>query len=92
MNYSRALAGTAKNKCLSMGMNSRHSQRRAQAFQMDEAVRKILLYRGKKRDAEVRCINLKKAISRFDTSKRQQHAVRLSEIVLDRPFIIGLLK
>lgn len=69
-------------------MSLRDSDRAGRAFEVDEAVRRILAAWGKERDSEIGRMNLRRAAERLNDEQRVQLVERLAEISLGMLFIL----
>lgn len=69
-------------------MSLRDSDRAGRAFEVDEAVRRILAAWGKERDSEIGRMNLRRAAERLSDEQRVQLVERLAEISLGMLFIL----
>jgi hypothetical protein len=63
-------------------MNLRDAGRSGKAFEVDEAVRRILVAWGKERDSEIGRMNLRRAADKLNDEQRRQLVERLAEISL----------
>ena len=69
-------------------MSLRDSDRAGRAFEVDEAVRRILAAWGKERDSEIGRLNLRRAAERLNDEQRVQLVERLAEISLGMLFAL----
>lgn len=69
-------------------MSLRDSDRAGRAFEVDEAVRRILAAWGKERDSEIGRLNLRRAAERLNDEQRVQLVDRLAEISLGMLFAL----
>ena len=69
-------------------MSLRDSDRAGRAFEVDEAVRRILAAWGKERDSEIGRLNLRRAAERLNDEQRVQLIERLAEISLGMLFAL----
>jgi hypothetical protein len=66
----------------------RDQDRSARAFEVDEAVRRILVAWGKERDSEIGRLNLRRAAEKLSPEQRAQLVERLAEISLGLLYVL----
>lgn len=66
----------------------RRPTRRSSRYEMDDAVRRILVAWGKERDSEIGRLNLKRAARKLKPEQRRELVERLAEISLGLLFAL----
>lgn len=69
-------------------MSLRDQKRTQQAFEIDDAVKRILAAWAKERDSDVGRLNLQRAAQRLDDPQRAQLVARLAEISLGLLYVL----
>jgi hypothetical protein len=64
------------------------SGRSGQAFELDDAVRRVLAAWSQERDTDIGLLNLKRAASKLNAEQKAQLAGRLAEISLGQLFAL----
>jgi hypothetical protein len=69
-------------------MSLRDSGRSGQAFELDDAVRRVLAAWSQERDTDIGHLNLKRAASKLTVEQKAQLIGRLAEISLGQLFVL----